>query len=102
MNTRIISKKVSKYVVSSGPWDRKMPLKGIFFDFIFEGIVRIDKLHNSVEVICLLKNGFYGNGKRHYFSYQSKSCPKDKIVNQKHESYTFKLLLIKLIWLDKC
>ena len=39
--------------------------------------------------------------KRHYLSYQSKSCKKDKILHGKHVSYTFKLPLIKLSWLDK-
>ena len=40
-------------------------------------------------------------GKRHYFDYQSNSCKEDKIFHQKHQSYTFKLPLIKLSWLDK-
>ena len=34
--------------------------------------------------------------KRHYFSYHSDSCKNDKILHQKHESFTFELPLIKL------
>ena len=37
------------------------------FDSIFPGIVRINQLHNSVEGICLLNNGCYGNGRKTLF-----------------------------------
>ena len=40
-------------------------------------------------------------GKRHYFSYLGSSCKENEIFNEKHESYTFELPLIKLSWLDK-
>ena len=38
---------------------------------------------------------------RRYFNYQSSHYEEDKIFHQKHESYTFKLSLIKLSWLGK-
>ena len=73
------------------------------FDSIFTGIVRFNKLHNCVEGICLLNSSwkYMKMVKRHYLSYQSKSCKKDKILHGKHVSYTFKLPLIKLSWLDR-
>ena len=37
------------------------------FDSNFFGIVMIDKLHNSFEGICLLKNCYYGNGEKTLF-----------------------------------
>ena len=37
------------------------------FGSIFSGIVRIDKLHNFAEEICLLSNGYYGNGEKTLF-----------------------------------
>ena len=39
--------------------------------------------------------------KLHYYSYHSNSCKEEKILHQKHESFTLKLPLIKLRWLDQ-
>ena len=72
------------------------------FDSIFSGSIWTDKLHNYVEAIFIF-NGCYGNGKDHCFSYHnSKSCKDEKILHQRHGSYPFELLLIKLSWLDTC
>ena len=35
-------------------------------------------------------------GKRYYFSDHGNSCQKNKTRHQKHESYTFEVLLLKL------
>ena len=65
-------------------------------------MIKIDKRHINGKRICHLNNACSGNGKRRlYFSYHSNSCKEDKAFNQKHESYPFKLRLIKLSWLDK-
>ena len=37
-----------------------------------------------------------GRVKRDYFSYHSNSCKEENTLHQKHESFTFKLALIKL------
>ena len=59
-------------------------------------------LHNCVEGLYLLNNGWYQNGKkRYYFSYHRNSCKEDKILHQNHDFFTFKVPLIKLSWLNK-
>ena len=35
-------------------------------------------------------------GKRQYFGYQTNTCEEDKILHQSHESFTYKMTLIKL------
>ena len=40
-------------------------------------------------------------GKRHYFSPHSSSCKEEKILNQKYESFTFKLPQTSIIFLLK-
>ena len=38
--------------------------------------------------------------KRHHFNYHGNSCKEDTILHQKHSSFTFKLPIIELSWLD--
>ena len=70
------------------------------FDSIFSELVWIDKLQKCVEGIALFKNSWHGNRKWHYFSYHSKSSKGEKILNQRHESYTFERPQIKLVRVD--
>ena len=67
---------------------------------LFQG-VRINKLHTLIEEIFLLNNGCYRNEKKktNYFNYHS--CKADKILHQKHEYFTYDLVLLKLSWLDQ-
>ena len=57
---------------------------------------RTDKLYNSVEEIFSLPMFAMEIRKLHYYSYHSNSCKEEKILHQKHESFTLKLPLIKL------
>ena len=39
--------------------------------------------------------------KRHCFIYHSNSCKEEKLLRQKPESYTFKIPLVNLSWLEE-
>ena len=68
----------------------------------FQGYIRlISCIIEKKDFVSLKTMVTVGIRKRHYFIYHSDSCREDKILHQKHESYTFELLLIKLSWLDK-
>ena len=55
--------------------------------------VRIHKLLNYVEGICILNNVAMEIGKIYCFSYHRNCCREDKILHQKHECSTFELPL---------
>ena len=53
------------------------------------------------EFVSLIMLAIEIEKKRDYFRYHSNSCKEEKILHQKHKSFTFELSLTKLSWLEK-